>query len=367
MQNRKICFISLNAYPVLKGNDMQYVGGAEVQQVLIARELMKHGFPITFITYNDGQDSYEIFEGIEIIKTYKREDATKLSLVRKAWMIWNAVLKARADIIFHEAGSPGIGSILSKIMGQKFVQYIASDADVSGNFKFMDQKFYTNFLIWIDIKLANVVIAQSAFQQSLIKRNFKKDSLIIKNAFSLRKFNMPKKTVPPIVLWVATIGNVKQPDLFLKLAESIPDARFQMIGGAGNDSSLYCKIEKKTSNLNNLEFLGFIPFYRINEYFKNASLFVSTSKFEGFPNVFIQAWMNYVPVVSLNVDPDEIICTYKLGFHSRSFDKLVNDTRQLIEDCRLRQEMGKNSRKYAEREHDIEKVIEQFVEVLNQI
>ena len=38
-----------------------------------------------------------------------------------------------------------------------------------------------------------------------------------------------------------------------------------------------------------------------------SKILINTSSFEGFPNTFVQAWANGVPVISLKVDPDNII------------------------------------------------------------
>lgn len=104
------------------------------------------------------------------------------------------------------------------------------------------------------------------------------------------------------------MAEVKQTELFAKLAEAIPEARFQMIGGSSGNHDLYDIMKKCSKRISNFEYLDVIPFHKINEYFSKASILVNTSMFESFPNTFIQAWMNYVPVVSLNADPDDIIC-----------------------------------------------------------
>jgi glycosyltransferase involved in cell wall biosynthesis len=121
--------------------------------------------------------------------------------------------------------------------------------------------------------------------------------------------------MPPIVLWVSSMQKLKRPELFLELAKAIPSVRFQMIGGSGGSKNFYEQIEETASKMPNLDFVGFVPYHKIDQYFDKAAIFVNTSVFEGFPNTFLQAWGRYAPVVSLNVDPDEIICKYKLGFH----------------------------------------------------
>ena len=131
--------------------------------------------------------------------------------------------------------------------------------------------------------------------------------------FPLTKGEMPEKANPPIVLWVGSMAEVKQPELFVKLAEAIPEARFQMIGGHSGNQELYDWMKAAAGRISNLEFLGVVPFDEIDEYFGRASILVNTSMFEGFPNAFIQAWMHYVPVVSLNAGSDGLICENGLG------------------------------------------------------
>jgi glycosyltransferase involved in cell wall biosynthesis len=71
--------------------------------------------------------------------------------------------------------------------------------------------------------------------------------------------------------------------------------------------------------------------------------------------------------VSLNVDPDEIICTYNLGFHSGTFNQMVQDVKRLLEDEKLREELGQNGRRYVEREHNIEAIADKYVKILQHV
>ena len=66
MSKPKICLISLSAYPILSSKNIEIVGGSEVQQALLARELKKKGFDISFIVFDYGQKSPEIIDNIKI-------------------------------------------------------------------------------------------------------------------------------------------------------------------------------------------------------------------------------------------------------------------------------------------------------------
>ncbi|MFC1907291.1 glycosyltransferase family 4 protein [Chloroflexota bacterium] len=366
--SKKICFVSLSSYPILVEKNMGTAGGAEVQQVFLAKELVKRNHEVSFITYSDGQASIEYIEGIKVIKVYKRENVLNLTLLAKAWHIWKAMREADADIYFHRGKiAAGLVPLSSCLRRRKFVYCVSSDGIVSKNSYFVDNKWYQKYAEWLDIKLAHVVIAQNEFQRKLLRENFKRESIIIKNAFLVAAEAMPEKKDPPIILWVASIRELKQPELFFKLADAIPEANFQMIGGPSYNLQSYDEIKESATKIPNLQFLGFIPFYKVNQYFKQASIFVNTSKFEGFPNTFIQAWQQYVPTVSLIVDPDEVIRINRLGFCSKTFSQLVEDVKKLLKNKPLRQEMGENARRYVEKEHDVKRVVKQYIEVFKRL
>ena len=364
---KKICFVDLGAYPLLAKKNMGFAGGASVQQVLLAEELVKYNFEVSFITYTDGKAHIEHIGDIKVIKVYKREDAPTLSFLAKAWYIWRAMKEANADIYFHESGAAGVVSLFCYLTREKFVRYISSDAEV-------DKKM-TEYISrigrlgnWLDIKLADAVVAQSEFQRKMLKESFGRESLIIRNAFPLSNQKMSEKTNPPIVLWVSTIREIKQPELFLKLAKAIPKGSFQMVGGVEyNNPAVYNNVKESSESISNLHFMGFVPFHEIDQYFEQASIFVNTSKYEGFPNTFIQAWMHYMPTVTLNADPDGLICKNKIGFHSKTFNQLVEDVKLLLKNRQLREERGRNAMRYVEKEHDITDIVRKYVKVFDHV
>ena len=345
--------------------------GPDVHQAILINQLVKHNLQISVVTYEGNEESSECINSIRFMKVpYYTHRLRVIDVLLKAFRLWKGMHSANADVYFHAGGAAGITSIFCKLYRKKYVYSIASDAlvnrkIVSGRVCGFSQSKLSvgNFGNWIDIKLADAIIVQSVYQKKMLFKNFGRDSKIIKMPFPITKEEPPEKADPPIVLWVGSMAEVKQPELFLKLAEAIPEARFQMIGGHSGSRELYDRIKDTAGRIPNLEFLGVVPFSEIDEYFSQASILVNTSMFEGFPNAFIQAWIHYMPVATLNHDPDGLIFANKLGFHSRSFDQMVEDTKLLLMDGKLREKMGMNGRTYVEMNHDIADIISQYINI----
>lgn len=371
MPKPKICFCAFNAYPLLSCTNFDFIGGAELQQVLLGKELVKNGYDVSFVVLDYGQKPFEIINEIKIYKTVP--EGYTLSGVKSVYSavkcVWNTLKQADADIYFQMCGGyyTGFVALFCLLKRKRLVYHLASDMDVDGTF-IKNAKLYERTLYNFGIKRADCIIAQSEYQQELLKKNYNQDSIIIKNPYPIEEEVEISKSTPPVVLWVGTIKpKWKQPDLFLKLANAIPDARFQIVGGSSTNKQFYNKIKEEAEKIPNLEFVGFIPYPNVNKYFNNASILVNTSTSEGFSNTFLQAWAAYTLVVSLNADPDGVLRRYKLGFHSKTFEQMVKDVKTLLKDEKLREEMGNNGRKYIEREHDIKKVVEKYIGIFEEV
>jgi glycosyltransferase involved in cell wall biosynthesis len=371
----KICFVGRAEYPLLSQKNMGSAGGAEVQQVLLAKELVKKGFDVSFTVADYGQKAIEVIDGIKIYKTYSHDSPVGIQYYPlKLGSILRALNKADADIYYKMTGGDGIVSSFCILKKKKVVYCIASDSQVNDTPFQKEVLEYSSpldplfkLLSKFGIKTANCVIAQNKYQQEKLKKNFNRGSILIKPLYILSEEKPDKSSIAPIVLWVSSMQKLKRPELFLKLAKAIPSARFQMIGGSGRSKKFYEQIEEAASKISNLNFIGFVPYHKIDQYFDKKSIFVNTSVFEGFSNTFLQAWGRYAPVVSLNVDPDEIICKYKLGFHSRTVEQMVEDVKLLLDDNMLREEMGMNGRRYVEREHDLGKILTDYEKLFHKL
>lgn len=374
----KICLISFNSYPILSQAKIPIAGGAELQQVLLARALQQSGFDVSVIVLDYGQKSIEVRDGVKIIKSARsgrlnRKPRTPLSIfysyVVAPFLFWRSLKRASANIYLQKMVGPssalvGLFCLLKK---RVFIYSVSSDMEL-GIEDLASKDLLARLLCQFAIKRANGIITQSKYQQGLLKANFNKKSILIRSISAL-PMDKPAKVMPPIVLWVATVRKIKQPELFLKLAREIPGVKFQMVGGnpSEKDTGYFEQIKEQAEHLPNLEFIGFVPYHQVNAYFATASIFVNTSGSEGFSNTFLQAWVRYTPVVSLNSDPDEVICEKRLGFHSRTFEQMTKDVKLLLKDEKLRTEMGINGRRYAEEEHDVKRIVKQYTGLFEQL
>ena len=372
---KNICIISPGALPLILGAGHKNIIGPDVHAFILINKIIKFGFNIICITTTKEDIlPQNPMPNLDIILV--REPSHRLRIVyiiSRLVSIWSALRKADADVYYHAGAFSGPISIFCKLMNKRFIYGIASDALVEKKLVSRRIREFSRSRLsldrlgnWLDIMLADAIIVQSHYQKKLLKEHFKRDGILIKMPFPIAPKEIPHKASPPIVIWVGSIAEVKQPELFLKLAEAIPEARFQMIGGHSCNLEFYNSIKDAAERLQNFVFLGVVPFDEIDKYFMEASILVNTSMFEGFPNAFIQAWMHHMPVVSLNADPDELLWEMKLGFHSRTFEKMVEDLRVLLNDEKLREEIGKNAREYAIKEHNADLLVKKYIEIFNQ-
>lgn len=368
MNNRKICFVSPNAYPILKNTCYEFAGGAEVQQVLIAQALTENNFQVSFIVGKYGGKKTEKINNITVFKSSYEYKTGKLHYVPALSDIFLALCKANADLYFlrNPKHLLGVVAYYCQMKKRKFV--FSSSIDYDSDLKHIRKKesIISRTLFLYGLRRVDRIIVQTDKQKRQFEKNFGLNSVLIKNMCPLPSL-MPVKESPPVVLWVGTARENKRPQLLFELARAIPSLKFRMIIAPGRNERFNKIIKEQCRSVHNIEFLGFIPYQKINKEYARASLLVNTSRWEGFPNTFLQAWANEIPVVSLEIDPDEVICKHKLGLHSRTFEQMVKDVKLLIENEDLRREMGIYARKYVEAEHGIKKISRQYIDLFKNI
>jgi glycosyltransferase involved in cell wall biosynthesis len=162
------------------------------------------------------------------------------------------------------------------------------------------------------------------------------------------------------ILWVSRCECIKQPEIFIALAQAFPRESFVMVcppSASGPD--YFESIRNQALKQQNMTFVEHVPFPEIGAYFGAARLFVNTAVQEGFPNTFVQAWMQGTPVVSLAVDPGGVMARHGLGIScDGSREALETAVSSLLTDRPLRERLSRAAFAYAREHHDIRRQVE---------
>jgi len=362
----KICILSEYAYTLLTNGSS--AGGAELQMIILAKEFTNRSHDVSFVTFEKSKNLYEIINDIKVFNPFNNYGKGYTYLYpQNLYKLFKVLNKINADIYIQRATTPltGLLAFFTKLKNKLFLYSVSSNECVSVNLSIKRVRDLKKLVYKFGIKNCDCVICQTKDQKDLLKQTIGKNGEIIKNIYIPPESEFSKKNPSiPKVLWVGRIVKEKRPELFLELAKHLPNINFCMIASVvGSSTSAiknYNNIKEASSKINNLDFKGFVPHKEINRYYAESSLFINTSYVEGFPNTFLEAWGNYKPVITLDFDPDEIICKYKLGLHSRTFEQMIEDIKTLLKNEKLREEIGNNSREYVEKEHNLNKIINEY-------
>ncbi|MFZ5986945.1 MAG: glycosyltransferase family 4 protein [Bacillota bacterium] len=370
-QNNKkirICFLTFLAYPLFNHDVNSIFGGAEIDLYNMANKLAENDrYEITFVVGDYGQNIEELHNGIRVRK-FKYFNLDTFKKVRHKFkrqiVMWKELFNLDADVYITEASSELLGwmaLISKKIKGKKIIFRLAHDLDTD----FVDTRsksFKLYYLYKTGIYNSDFIISQTKRQQKMLKENLNLDSTIIKNGFFINEnidFSMKD-----YILWVARAEEWKRPWLFVELARRMPEEKFVMV--MPGKSSTKDRILEEVSQLENLEFIDFVPFYRIQEYYDRAKLFVNTSLYEGFPNAFVQACLGKTPILSFSVNPDNFINENNLGVVcDDSLDRAVDFITELKEG--KLEFYGQNAFSYVKRNHDIAKISAIYEDIINSL
>lgn len=196
--------------------------------------------------------------------------------------------------------------------GRPCVLFLGSDGDLdplfeaggSGRDPYGTEAATGRFIL----QSADAVIVQTEHQQELLRERFGRESTLIRNPIDVAAWDagMQRPADPTViggweryVLWVGRAEDLhKRPQLCLELARRCPAVRFLMILNP-RDAAVEARIRREAPS--NVRIVPRVPAEQMPSLFARAAAFLSTSQLEGFPNVFLQAALSGVPIVSLEV------------------------------------------------------------------
>jgi len=365
MTKKKICF-------VLPSHWSKYFGGVEYEVKTLLDELAKENDLTIYYVCRYSSPAFSTNK-YEIIKIGEKSIYKEFRFYFDIFDLLKVLKKIDPDIIYQRVACvyTGICAYYAKKFGRKMIFHISLDTDIEP-FKFSLSKgvllnLIEKILLKYAIKNAQYIIGQSEYQNKLLQKNFGRRCDIIFLHIHPKPKNPIKKPVPIKALLIANFKKFKRPELFIKLAKEFQGNRnveFLMVGRRNIKKKWQRKLEDKIFKLENIRYLGEKTIEEVNRLLCSSHVLVNTSLYEGFPNTFIHAWMRKVPVASLCANPNDILTSKNIGFHSGTFEQLVKDVEKLIKNRELRSDMGERAQKYAFKNHSIENNISNIDKII---
>lgn len=299
-----VCFVAPQVWPVLSRDpDIPVVGGAEVQQSIIARLLAAAGYRVSMICLDYGQPRQVTMDGVTVHRAY-RENAGIPGLrfiYPRLTTMWQAMGEVDADIYYQRSADmlTAVVAAFCRRHGKRSIYAGASDTDFQPGRQVIRFR-RDRWLFERGLAMVDRVIAQNEQQRLNCLCHYGREALVIPSCYELAADSRASAS-GDFILWVSTIRPDKRPERFLDLARRLPHRRFVLIGGPSGDpggAALYDKIQRAAASLPNLELTGFLPLAKVEPYFDRAQVVVNTSTYEGMPNTFLQAWARGVPTVA---------------------------------------------------------------------
>ncbi len=342
-----------------KNSDRTF-GGASVQMYNIAKELSNYTSIKTYslIPKYDFIDFDDVSKFI-LIPGYDESDNILFKFLKFIKIV--ITIKPVAILQRGLTTESCILAVLCKLINIKFIFMFAHDVEVQG----LRQSNRTKVIAFpLLIKFAYKLITQNIYQNKTIFQKYGRRNVILYSGFEIPQKQKNKKLCKNI-LWVARCDDWKQPELFMKLAKINKNLYFKMICPVGANIEYYNKIKYEASTIKNLEFIPFVSYFEINKYFEEAYIFVNTSKYEGFPQTFIQAAISKTPILSLNVNPENIFTKHNIGIYCKGdFNILNHELQKLVTHSDCYNKLAKNAFSYALKNHNIKINVSKLLSII---
>jgi len=360
-------------------------GGAERIISIILPHLLKR-YEVFLVLTTEDDFAYNLPKSLEIVYIAKQKPNSKgfiklLALPVLAFRYAKFCKKKHIDISLSFLYRPTYVDVLSKL--------ISGNHKVVVNERSTPSKAYSSNSLtssvnkWLIKKLypkADIIIANSFFAKKDLVQNFsiKEDRIkVIQNAIDIKNIeilsNEPIGDFDAVFEGVTyiTLGRLTKDKNHKMLIQAFYDAKFTdarlLILG---DGELKLELEKQIESLSlseSVKLLGFQknPF----AFMRYADCFVFASRFEGFPNVLLEAMACGLPVITTDCPGD---AGYILGDFGCGKLVDVDDVEnmklammELYESAELRSLMGQNAKKRAQH-FSIESMVESFIATIEE-
>ncbi|SVD87452.1 uncharacterized protein METZ01_LOCUS440306, partial [marine metagenome] len=248
---------------------------------------------------------------------------------------------------------------------RRLVFSIASDPACDGSMPLLRRKI-DRLLYRFGVRNADLLISQTRKQQQMLQEGFGRHAEVVpmpcpsvadaqQNSSGLP----PSKTSPGSVIWVGRAVELKRFEWFLEIAAALPSVEFEVAMALNEQTPYTSALLSQAASITNVKVHLRVPREKMSALYRRATCLVCTSRYEGFPNTFLEAWSCGIPVVS-TVDPDGIIESRGLGSVATDLPGLIRAVRKLLSDSKVWLGASEKARQYYEKHHTVDTAMSKF-------
>lgn len=340
-------------------------GGAEKQSVLLA-EVLSNKFKIIMFVQDlcDAEKLYiERLErnNIEIINLSG-------NLFKRVFLLNKQVRKHSINLIFSYLTKDNFLASIVKILNRKIKAIGGIRNSHLPKAKFIINRFLHNHLL--DYTIFN----NQSGMKFLIQKGYKPNKChTIFNCIDYKE--NPKDRFNSEEIKILTVGRfVEQKDYFTALRAF---SRLQQLIDKVSVKYIivgYGQLEEQIrefingEGIQNIEIVINPP--DVNNYYQDSDIFLSTSIFEGFPNVIMEALNSSLPVVATDVgDTSQLVCDGKNGYLTKvyNYKSLSEKLQILVEDVSKRKGFGKEGYHLLHEKFSLKRFEQEYLDFINKI
>lgn len=377
MSLKKIFFIGAGILDAINGKAR---GGAEIQQAYIIKGLKNKGFEVAIIEYY--LDHKIVVDGIHFYPAWNKQQN---SFYAKIKSILNIVKKEKPQVIYAR-GTQLYVAVLFFILRVrsrkiKLLWGVAGDHDLTSEYNYLRvraaKSYYEklnsgilfNFYSWLILCFSDVIICQTKKQMKMIQLKFKKAKKTqISNIYQATPNVLIEKISSTYdAIWVGRFTGVKGENILLNIAKDIPKLKILCLGHVSNRFKKE-KLFEQISQQKNLILIGRVPSKEVLNYIQCADFILNTSPSEGLSNVFLEGWNLKKPVISYVVNPNEYLTKYEAGFcANNSYTLLIEHLTKIQGDRNYMDYHGKKGREIVIKKHNVNFIIDKYINLLDSI
>lgn len=364
----RLCFVSLWVYSYFN-KELGYEAGGAQRQIYLLSTALAEKFDVHVVVGDYGQPKREVREGVTLHRAYPMQPRQHLLQPAKNFgQLCAAMRRADADI-YIDRNSPkktAVVGTVAKLLGAHFVYHVANDANLTTRRESL-RRPQRALYDWT-VRHADLRIAQTPRQRELFQTQAGVDARVIPNGYPPAAEPVAHENRRGYV-WVGRLDSTqKRPHLVLDLAEAVPSASFTLIGPIDESNAYHQQIRQRAAKLDNVTLEGAVPPDEIHEYYRQAQALIHTSRsgHEGFPNVFLEAWRQATPVLSLAIDPGRFI-DVDVGYAAENLETLQEFVQRGVDDREFLTNLGQQSLAEFEAKYTVSRLAESYGEAIKSL